>query len=110
MSASSVVPDTDLARIRTFCEARSPAEHADQMRVELAVRGRTVTIVQHELFGNDWLDLMVARLKFEAATAAWTLYWPDSDRRFHRYEDLAPGPVDSLLTEVDRDPFGIFWG
>ncbi len=110
MSAASAVPEHDLARIRLFCKEKSPPEHVDRVRVEPTVRGRTVTIVEHELFDEDWLDIMVARLKYDTDTAHWTLYWPDRNGRFHRYEDLRPGPVASLLAEVDRDPFGSFWG
>ena len=69
-----------------------------------------MSIVQHDLFGDTSLELMVARWKYDTATGKRTLYWPDRTSQFHRYEDLAPGAVRSLLAEVDRDPFGIFWG
>lgn len=37
--------------------------------------------------------------------------WCDRNRRFHSYEPLAPSHrVADLLTEVDRDPTGIFRG
>jgi hypothetical protein len=110
MSPASALPEGDLARIRLFCEEKSPPEHADRVRVEPTVRGQTVTIVEHELFEEDWLDLMVARLKYDTATGHWTLYWPDRNSRFQRYVDLKPGPVASLLAEIASDPFGIFWG
>lgn len=44
-------------------------------------------------------------------TPEWTLYWPDRNSRFHRY-DLAQPTTDvvALLDEVDRDPTSIFWG
>ena len=41
------LPETDLARIRRFCEKQVPPEMWDQVRVEHRVRGRTVTIVEH---------------------------------------------------------------
>ena len=65
---------------------------------------------EHELFGDDWLELMVARLKYDTDAGKWRLYWPDRNGRFHLYEDSAPGTVRSLLAEVERDPYGIFWG
>ena len=110
ISSASAVPEGDLARIRLFCAAKSPPEHADRVRVEPTVRGRTVTIIEHELFDEDWLDIMVARLKYDTDAGHWTLYWSDSHGRFHRYQDIRPGRVASLLAEIDRDPFGIFWG
>ena len=36
-------------------------------------------------------------MKYDIDTGRWTLYWPDRNGRFHRYEDLWPGPVASLL-------------
>jgi Protein of unknown function (DUF3024) len=34
----------------------------------------------------------------------------DRNLRFHVYDPLAPSnQVEDLLTEVDRDPTGIFW-
>jgi death-on-curing protein len=46
----------------------------------------------------------------KAAVRRWTLYWPDRNGRFHRYQDLPPGPIAALLDEIDGDPFGKFWG
>ncbi len=103
-------PERDLARVREYCEEKSPEHLTDRIRIEYRVRGRTVTIVQHELFMEDWLDLMVARMKYDPGAERWTLYWPDRNGRFHRYEDLPPGSIWSALGEIDDDPFGIFWG
>ena len=51
------------------------------------------------------------RLRYTATDTSWTLYWRDRNLRFHIYDLLAPSNrVDDLLTELDRDPTGIFWG
>jgi death on curing protein len=106
----TTLPEHDLGLIKAYCDDKSPDHIRDQVRIEATVRGRTVTILQHELFIDDWLDLMVARLKYDPEARNWSLYWPDRNSRFHRYEDLAPGSVDTLLDEIERDPTGIFWG
>lgn len=110
------IPDTDLARIRRFCEARVPQEIRDQVRVEYRVRGRTVTIVEHRppwnpALGSDWTDSPRARLRYDDATHGWTLYWFDRNSKAHIYDLLEPHqPVERLLREVDDDPTFIFKG
>ena len=68
-----------------------------------------MSIVQHDLFGDTSLELMVARWKYDTATGKRTLYWPDRNSQFHRYEDLAPGAVRSLLAEVDLSADASSW-
>ena len=67
------VPETDLLRIRRFCEEQVPREMRDQVRVEHRVRGRTVTIVEHRPPWNpalvpEWTDTPQARRKYDAQT------------------------------------------
>jgi hypothetical protein len=39
------------------------------------------------------------------------LYWPDRNLKFHRYDLIEPTPhIGDLLTEIDRNPLGVFWG
>ena len=104
------LPEHDLGLIKAYCDDRSPDHIRDQVGIEATVRGRTVTILQHELFIDDWHDLMVARLKYDPEAKNWSLYWPDRNGKFHRYEDLAPGSIDTVLDEIERAPTGIFWG
>jgi hypothetical protein len=41
----------------------------------------------------------------------WALYCADRNGRWHNYPDTKPTrQIDELLTEVDADPTGIFWG
>lgn len=59
----------------------------------------------------EWTNFPIARLRYTATDKSWTLYWRDRNLRFHIYDLLAPSNrVDDLLTELDRDPTGIFWG
>jgi hypothetical protein len=105
------VPDTDLERIKQFCDERSPAENADQVRIENEVRGKTVTIIERQppwKGGGEWTSQELARLKYDEVSTEWTLYWSDSGR-FHICDFIGPGTVTSLLDEVDQDPTCIFW-
>jgi hypothetical protein len=51
----------------------------------------------------------VAQLSYDRDVRLWTLYWPDCNSRWHRYDDLEPGSVDTLLDEFDDDPTCIIW-
>jgi hypothetical protein len=109
-------PELDLARIERYCGTRVPVEHRNQIRVEMRRRGNTVTIVEctppwAEDLGTEWMENPQARMKYDATTCGWTLYWFDRNSKAHRYDLIEPHqPVTALLDEIDRDPTAIFWG
>lgn len=37
-------------------------------------------------------------------------YCADRNSRWHQYDLIEPGTVAELLTEIEQDPTGIFWG
>ena len=107
-------PETDVARIRKYCRARVPPSFRDQIRIEAAVRGSSVSIYEcrppwHPDL-TEWSKVRVAQLRYSANTHHWSLYWADRNGRWHRYDDLEPGPVNNLLCEIEADPTCIFWG
>jgi hypothetical protein len=112
------LPEDDLARVRRWVAEQNEriGVHIDEMRVEVDVDARAVTIFEcrppwREDFGPGWSRREVARLRYTTSTGVWTLYWPDRNSRFHRYDDLAPTPtLDRLLAEIEADPICIFWG
>jgi hypothetical protein len=103
-------------QVERFCENRIPAHVRDQIRLDHVLRGNTVTI--RELrppwrpdYGPEWSINPRARLRFDPATALWSLYWPDRNTRWHVYPDAHPtGDVEWLLREIDVDPHCAFWG
>jgi len=110
----SAPPETDVARIRKYCRVRVPASFRDQIRVEAAVRGSSVSIYEcrppwrPDL--TEWSKVRVAQLRYSANTPHWSLYWADRNGRWRRYHDLDPSPVDEALSEIEADPTCIFWG
>ena len=112
----TVLPDLDLARIRRYCEGRVPTRLRDQIRIELDVRGRSVTILECRPpwtpeIGPDWTRFPIARLRHVAGHGVWMLYWRDRDLHWHLYDRIGPSPhVDPLLAEIEADPTSIFWG
>jgi Protein of unknown function (DUF3024) len=107
-------PETDLAKIRKYCQTRVPARLRDQVRIEATVRGSSVTIFDcrppwHAKL-TEWSKVRVAQMRHSASTHNWSLYWADRNGRWHRYDDLPPAPIDQVLHEIEYDPTGIFWG
>lgn len=115
-AVASTLPDTDVARVRRWCERRVPAANRDELRVEAIVEARWITIVERRppwdgQSIDEWLDVPVARLRYTKATGQWALYYTDRHSRFHLYDYAQPSPnVESLLKEIERDPTSIFWG
>jgi hypothetical protein len=112
----TVLPELDLERIRRYCDARVPVRLRDQIRIELEVQGRAVTIVECRApwtpeIGPQWTRFPIARLRHVQARGMWMLDWRDRDLHWHHYDRVAPSPhVDPLLAEIDADPTRIFWG
>jgi hypothetical protein len=110
------LPETDVARVQRWCRARVPEHVRNEVRVELDVAERHLTIVEcrppwRPDSGSEWTRFPIARLRYTKASRSWLLYWRDRNLRFHEY-DRAPATanIEVLLTELDRDPTAIFWG
>lgn len=108
-------PELAVSKIKRFCHERTPPEFRNEMRLEVVVRGNSVTIQDcRPLFHGEpgeWTRMKIAQLRFDPANAAWALYWADRNSRWHRYHDLEPTMVlDEVLAEIDEDPTCIFFG
>ena len=109
------MPELAVAKIERFCRERTPAELGDEMRLEVEVRGNSVTILdcRPTFLGEpgEWTRMKIAQLRFNPAQASWDLYWADRNSRWHRYDDLdATTVLDEVLAEIDEDPTCIFFG
>jgi Protein of unknown function (DUF3024) len=70
---------------------------------------RGATRAWRQDYGPEWSSFPIVRLRYTAATRAWTLYWRDRNLRFHVYDLAALSrQVSDLFAEIDRDPTGIF--
>jgi len=110
------VPETDVARVRRWCRDKVPAFARAEVRVEVDVSERHLTVVECRApwrpeISAQWTRFPIARLRYVKSTGLWSLYWRDRNLRFHTYALVAPTPsVEELLAEIDRDPTAIFWG
>jgi len=111
----AAIPDIDLHKIRKYAAERVPAELHNKIRMEVDVRGKSVTIVEcrpprSKAIGPEWTRHGVAKMKFDPDSAKWTLYWPDRNARWHVCDFTEPGTIEEMLNEIELDQTGIFWG
>ena len=104
----------DLRKFQEYAARVVPPEFQDQIRIEVDVRGKTVTIMEcrppwREDFGPEWTRQGVARMKFDTSTTKWTLYWSDRNGRWHIFDLISPGSIGKLLREIEDDQTNIFW-
>ncbi len=108
-------PEPAIRKIADWCEARVPAHLKDQMRVELRSRGPAITIIERRPpwspdAGPHWSVQPIAQLRYDPL-GQWTLHWVDGSDRWHAVDQVPPAadPAE-LLTVIDRNPDGVFWG
>jgi hypothetical protein len=110
------IPEIAIAAVKRFCCERVPAHALHEVRIEVEVSPKALTIVERwppwrPEMGSEWSSVPVARLRYTAKTKLWTLYWRDRNLAFHLYDLVAPSPsIDPLLAAVDVDETCIFWG
>ena len=115
-SAVTGLPETDVERVRRWCQDKVPEQVRNEVRIEVDVAERDLTIVEcrppwRADGGSDWTRFPIARLRYAKTRGVWSLYWRDRNLRFHAYDLVSPtASIEELLAEVDRDPTAIFWG
>jgi hypothetical protein len=111
-----VIPDGAVERVQQWADARVPEHVRDQIRIELDVTDRTITILEcrppwRPDGGDEWTRFPIARLRYTKVRGEWSLYWRDRNLAFHKSDLLHPSPDPrDLLDEIDSDPTAIFWG
>ena len=116
VTTPEAVKSSAMEAVVSFCDERVPPDLRDQLRLECSLRGNAITIVERRPpwnpdFGPEWSASEVAQLRYDAGRGTWSLHWRDSNERWHAYDRIEPShKLDSLLTEIDTDPTGIFWG
>jgi hypothetical protein len=89
--------------LTAYCEKRVPPQVRDILRILFRIKGESVTLLESRpSFVNptEWIETVVAQFRRDQETGNW-----------HVYEELQPKKtIKPLLSEVDRDPTGIFWG
>jgi hypothetical protein len=112
------LPAEDVALVQQFVDglnAAMPPRAASQLRYRLDTYRNALTIVECQAADPDdptgtWFEVFVGRLRF-TRSRGWELYYSDRDSNFHIYEPALPTrDVGELVSELDSDPTGIFFG
>src|SRR5512132_562452 len=115
VTGNARVSDLAVAKVRSVCDQRVPAEARDEVCLEVTTRAATITIVERRPLWQGgpgaWTRMLIAQLRYDTAAGTWTLSGADRNRRRRRYDHLDPTPkFDDLLKESDEDPLFMFWG
>ncbi len=110
-----MISDLDLTFVRKYCAERIPTEYQDRVRLEVIVRGATITIAEcrppwRADLREDWTRHNVAQLRYDSTKNQWTPYRADRDARWHIFDHAEPDPISNLLNEVELASHGVFWG
>ncbi len=107
------LPERDLDRIRLWCREMWPENFWDQVKCEADVADRHIDIVEVRPLGANGEDIreQIARLRYTMSTGLWTLYWCDSNFKFHVYPHKRPAKrVQTLLDHIENSGDPTFWG
>jgi LPS sulfotransferase NodH len=111
---ATVLPELDIEKLRRFCRERIPDSAQDEVRLEVTVEGKRVSV--HERRApwqggpGQWTSMPIAQLRYEG-DGAWTLYFGDRYGGWTMYFDLdAKQPIDAIIEELSSDPTCVFWG
>ena len=112
--APSVLPEHDVEKIRRFCAERIPVALKSEVRLEVSVRGRRVSIHERRpvMLGAPvkWTKMPIAQLRYED-DGTWSLYFGDRYGTWSEYFDLdRHQPIEVVINELAEDPTCVFWG
>ena len=101
--------------VRAFVEARRPPPHV-RPEVDLSYRIENQSVELFEVRPafqrpDEMIEHAIAKATYVKSAKMWKIYWMRADLKWHRYEPRATvSKVEEFIAEVDRDPYGCFFG
>lgn len=101
--------------LSVFCDQRIPPHVRDKVKLSFEFRGDTATLFEDRPVWNDpsaeWTHMKVAQFRFDEKKLKWKLFCSDRNGKWHEYQNFAASSdFDNMISEVNEDPTGIFWG
>jgi hypothetical protein len=100
--------------VGNFCDGRIPEHARNQIKLFYKIRGNDVTIIEsrpHLIHQSEWTALPVARMRYDAESKKWLLFWGRASGRWDKYPNLGPTKdLQRLIDEIEKDPLHVFWG
>ena len=111
---ATVLPELDVEKVRWWCRERVPAKFADEVRLEVITRGRSVSIYEcHPIrkgAPGEWTKMAIAQIRYQG-DGTWNLYFGDRNGKSIEYFDFdIDQPIGVILDELGLDPTSVFWG
>jgi hypothetical protein len=111
------IPPDVLAEAETalaeFCQQHSSAPGADPLRYAYQFEASGALLLEQRpgfMNPDDWVSVPRAKFRYSQARNEWSLYWSDTDNRWHRVSNVkAARDIKVLLQSVVSDPLGVFW-
>lgn len=98
--------------LRPLCTV--PPHVANKVQKDLRFAGAAVILFESRPrfdAPKTWMEHPVAKFVYVKRAKTWRLFCRMSDLRWHSYAPLPQAPaLERLVSEVARDPTGIFWG
>jgi hypothetical protein len=111
------IPELERRRVERaldrFCERVPPAIRS-KLTYEYQFRGNAVFLVERRPHFQDrtrHTEHAFAKFVYSPSVGGWSLRWSDRNGRWHMYGGFeAASHFRDVLSEVERDPTGIFLG
>lgn len=102
-------------KLDAYCARKISSGIRNQVRLEVEFADDHATLIESRPYFRDasrWTRLPVARFRFNAASGTWTLHCPNLRKTDHwRPYPCPPNrDLDKLITVLDADGSGVFWG
>ena len=109
-----VLPELDVEKVKRWCRARVPAKFADEVRLEVTTRGKSISIHERRPVWKgapgEWTSMAIVQIRYQG-DGTWNLYFGDRYGKWTEYFDLDSNqPIDVILDEMGVDPTAVFWG
>ncbi|HEX6101304.1 MAG TPA: DUF3024 domain-containing protein [Thermoanaerobaculia bacterium] len=113
MALPPEVRDTAEAALRQFCDEHSSQAGSDQPRYSYEVETSSMLLIEQRpgfMKPDELTSKPIAKFRYSQARDTWTLYWADSNERWHRVGSVpAAKNIQVLLQAVLTDSSGVFW-
>ncbi len=97
-----------------LCKRKSPSHLRGQFRAIYVVEEHEVTVYKERPSWDNprkWTASGIAKFRYSRKHNVWKLYWMRQNLKWHPYGPLPESMrIDKLVTEVDKDPSGAFFG
>ena len=100
--------------VGALCRRRTSPKFKNELSIEYRVLRHDVTVVERRPHWNGkpgFTERGFAKFKFTRGTQQWRLLWMRADLKWYAYKvEGNKSRLAQLVAEVDRDPWGCFFG